>query len=183
MALALHARDDPWLDPASRPGELVRVLLEFAAEQQEPPVLYYQDDPAMSAISRRRDALLGAFRFLMPDAELVEALADKAGFEALAERWGCRRPRRGSSPPTTRLRRALSTCRIPSSSSRPGTLPGGRVSGSRPSKPCDPEALRGLMRELGTVTSRFVVQTRISGPETRIDSYHVYVDAAGERRR
>ena len=29
------------------------------------------------------------------------------------------------------------------------------------------------------MTSRFVVQTRISGPETCIDSYHVYVDAGG----
>jgi D-aspartate ligase len=169
----------PWLDPASRPGELVRVLLEFAAEQDEPPVLYYQDDPAMSAISRRRDALLGAFRFLMPDAELVEGLADKAGFAALGERLGL------PTPPT----RVVTADEVAAASAldlpypvivKPARHVAGwpAVSGSKAVEAADPEALRGLMRELGTVTSRFVVQSRIPGPETRIDSYHVYVDAA-----
>ena len=127
----------PWLDPASRPGELVRVLLEFAAEQQEPPVLYYQDDPAMSAISRRRNALLGRSASPMPTLELVEALA-QAGSQALAERLGLPTPHAGHRlhGRATGRGEALSTCRIPSSSSRRGTSPGGRRSaGPRPSKP------------------------------------------------
>jgi predicted ATP-grasp superfamily ATP-dependent carboligase len=54
-----------------------------------------------------------------------------------------------------------------------------RVSGSKAVEAGDRAALARVVRQLGAATPLLVVQARIVGPESRISSYHVYVDAAG----
>src|SRR6266568_9287802 len=66
--------------------ELVNLLVRFARSQPEPPVLYYQEDGHLLFVSRFRERLREAFRFVIADATLVEDLVDKARFQALAHR-------------------------------------------------------------------------------------------------
>jgi predicted ATP-grasp superfamily ATP-dependent carboligase len=170
----------PWLDPAAQAGALVQALLDFAASQDEPPVLYYQNDAAMLAISRGRDALGEAFRFLMPDAELVDALADKEGFAALAAQLELPVPLTrviGADDPAAAAAVDLPYPVIVKPARHD---PGWRtVSSSKAVQAGDFTALRRIAHELGPAAPRLVVQAHIPGPETRIDSYHVFVDAAG----
>jgi hypothetical protein len=74
--------DRSWKDP----NALVERLLEFGRAQPQPPVFYYDGDADLLLVSRHRAQLREAFRFVVPEAELVEALVDKARFQALAER-------------------------------------------------------------------------------------------------
>src|SRR5215208_39397 len=74
------------VDPATDPEGAVSQLLEFAGRQHEKPVLFYDGDWDLLLVSRHRDRLGEAFHFVVPDAELVEDLVDKARYQALAER-------------------------------------------------------------------------------------------------
>ena len=70
----------------ARHPSLIEALLEYAQGQREPPVLFYESDWSLLFVSSHRDRLATAFRFLMPDPELVQELLDKRRFQALAER-------------------------------------------------------------------------------------------------
>src|SRR5207247_9910155 len=75
------------------PGAQGDVLVRFAEAQPEPPVLYYEEDRELLLVSRFRDRLARAFRFVVADADLVEALVDKARFQELAARLDLPVPR------------------------------------------------------------------------------------------
>src|SRR5215831_6788909 len=57
-----------------------------ASAQPERPVLFYEEDAQLLLVSRYRERLAQAFRFVVADAALVEDLVDKARFQDLAER-------------------------------------------------------------------------------------------------
>ena len=73
-----------WSDPWRHPDVLAGTLLAFGAAQPEPPVLFYEEDGDLLFISRWRETLARAFRFVVPDATLVEDLVDKERFQQLA---------------------------------------------------------------------------------------------------
>ena len=56
--------------------------------QSEQPVLFYEQDEHLQFISRHRERLARAFRFVIADATLVEDLLDKGRFAALAKQHG-----------------------------------------------------------------------------------------------
>lgn len=62
------------------PERTVSSLTEWAGQHASPPVLFYQTDMDVLWISRFRDRLASHFRFVLPDAEMVEDLVDKARF-------------------------------------------------------------------------------------------------------
>src|SRR5207302_1598739 len=68
------------------PERQAQELLNFATSVASSPVLFYQGDPDLLMVSRHRDALGRSFRFIVPGAELVEDLVDKARFLLLARR-------------------------------------------------------------------------------------------------
>jgi CelD/BcsL family acetyltransferase involved in cellulose biosynthesis len=78
----------PWDDFAGNVEELIEQLVAFGKAQSSPPVLFYQEDAQLILISRHREQLARAFRFVVPDATLVEDLLDKARFQTLAKRRG-----------------------------------------------------------------------------------------------
>src|SRR4051812_31663819 len=90
--VARHSRHVVATIDEDRP-DLVEALLDHAAAAPEPPVLFVQTDAALLLVSRERARLLGPYRAALPAAELVEDLADKARFQALAERLGLDVPR------------------------------------------------------------------------------------------
>jgi predicted ATP-grasp superfamily ATP-dependent carboligase len=136
-------------------------------------------------VSRYREELAPAFRFAIADAELVEDLLDKARFQALAERLSLPvpagrhiRPIDGTSTepvdltypivvkPLTRRDRDL-----------PWAAIGNVAKAIRVETPAD---LSALWPRLAATSVGFLAQELVPGPESRIESYHVYVDERGE---
>src|SRR5689334_21966635 len=74
--------------------------MRLAGAERHPPLLFYEEDAQLLLVSRQRERLARAFRFIVPDAALTEDLVDKARFQVLAERLGL------PVPPTRRIRPA-----------------------------------------------------------------------------
>lgn len=84
-----HARTRlPWEDFSKDPEALLETLLRFGKAQNARPVLFYEEDAQLLFVSRHRERLKEAFRFVVADATLVEDLLDKARFQDLAQRHG-----------------------------------------------------------------------------------------------
>jgi predicted ATP-grasp superfamily ATP-dependent carboligase len=177
-----HALD--WIDPFTFPDQLVDLLVRYGQAQDRPPTLFYQDDASLLLISRHRTRLARAFRFVVPEATLVDDLADKARFQALAERIGLPVP----------AARAM----YPASESPPTDLPfeGPFIVKPLMRRPESWSPIAGtskalLLRSLAELQlwwprlahARIPVlaQALVPGPERGIESYHVYVDERGER--
>jgi len=171
-----------WVDHWTQQGALVERLMRFAASQPAPPVLFYQSTGDLLTVSRHRERLGEAFRFVIAPAQLVEDVTDKSRFQGLAERLGL------PVPPTRHL--------------RPRSDPGGWdvdvrfpvvlkpvirqyerwstvESDAKALRVDSKEALRELWPRLATVDVEVLAQELIAGPESRIESYHPYVDESG----
>jgi predicted ATP-grasp superfamily ATP-dependent carboligase len=73
---------------------LVRAGRRLAATWGAPVPLFYDNDDRLALVQDYRDALAPHFALLLNERSLGEALLDKAGFQALAERRGLPVPRR-----------------------------------------------------------------------------------------
>lgn len=172
----------PWKDFWENSENLVEALLRFGAAQPEPPVLFYQEDSQLLLVSRNRDRLAHAFRFVMAHAELVESLVDKGRFLELAERHSLpvpatRRiqPAADSQPPDLGLR--FPVVIKPLMRDHRWSVIGGAGKAVLAETPL---ALQELWPRLSAAGIDLLVQELISGPETQIESYHVYADERGE---
>ena len=168
----------PWVDPAADPDGFVDAVVEFARRQDEPPVLFYEGDWDLLAISRHRERLAQTTRFLLPGEELVEDLLDKARFQRLAQRLDLPVPRAVADPgngqppfplpvvikPLTR--NSATWCQV--------------AGNAKAIEVGSAEALASVASRLRAAGVDLLVQESVPGPETSIESYHVYVDAAGE---
>jgi D-aspartate ligase len=162
----------------NRDEELARRLLQYGLSQPEPPVLFYQWNNQLLFVSRHREQLVQAFRFVIADAGKVEAMADKARFQALAEALSLPvpatrvlRPGPATSPPDLSI---LGFPLIVKPHQRDGRWK--TIEPFRKALRVDtPEALCALWPKL-SVIGVVVAQQYIGGPESRIESYHVYVD-------
>lgn len=160
---------------------LVDRLLRFGAAQAEKPVLYMEEDAQLLMVSRHRDRLSSVFRFALADGDLVETLVDKGRFQVLAERLELPVPRTqrlspqpGSEAPDLDLRFPLIVkplTRRPPWDEIEGLGKAIRLDGH--------DELRALWPRLIPVGIDLLAQELIPGPETRIESHHVYIDADG----
>jgi len=172
----------PWQNAWENPEQLVESLVRFGQAQPEPPCLFYQEDRTLLLVSRHRERLREAFRFVVPDAELVEQLVDKARFQALAARLDLPVPAaRVITPgdpvpgddfpiPFPIILKPL--VRIPARW-EPLAGPGKATSVS------DLRALRDLWPRIMAANLPILAQEMVPGAETSIESYHVYVDERG----
>ena len=171
----------PWVDHWRRPSEAADQLCAFAATQAEPPVLMPQTDGDLFVASRFREQLGNVFRLVLADAGLVEALADKAAFARLGEQLDLPvPPSRVLDPRTTGwhdvdLPAPLIVKPLLRDSGRWSPLGGG----AKATQVADEAALRELWPTLEELELPVLVQRSIPGPESRIESYHAYVDPAG----
>jgi CelD/BcsL family acetyltransferase involved in cellulose biosynthesis/predicted ATP-grasp superfamily ATP-dependent carboligase len=181
---ALHSRHAqarlPWPDFSDDAERLVGKLVEFAKAQPTPPVLFYEEDAQLLLISRFRDRLAPAFRFVIADAELVENLVDKARFQNLAERHGLPVPaaRRfhpaAQNPDTLELRFPIvlkPLTRLTRWNDNAGLHKAYAAE--------DAQALRALWPQLVALDLEMLAQELIPGAEAQIESYHCYVDRGG----
>lgn len=172
----------PWNDFSENADGLVGMLLLFGAAQSEPPVLFYEEDTQLLIVSRNRNRLAQHFRFVVADAEMVEDLVDKIRFQALAERLSLPvpatrrlRPSVGSTPSELDLSFPL----IVKPATRDRNWSGIGMAG-KAHQIDSPAALRELWPRLAASGQDLLAQELIPGPETRIESYHVYVDRRGD---
>jgi len=172
----------PWHNAWERPEELVDALVRFGQAQPEPPALFYQEDRTLLLVSRYRDRLREGFRFVVPDAELVEQLVDKSRFQALAGRLDLPVPKArviapGDPAPGDDFDIPFPIAlkplvRIPS---RWEPLAGPGKATSLDSL----DELRALWPRIMAANLPILAQELVPGPERCIESYHAYVDERG----
>jgi D-aspartate ligase len=171
----------PWIDPWERQDELVDALVAFAVAQAEPPVLCPQTDATLLLASRHRERLAERFRLALADAELVEQLVDKGRFQLLAAEHALPVPRAqrlrpvpGGPLPALEVPFPLvikPLTRTPDWTSLAGS--------SKALHVLEPGDFAAAWPELSQLTTELLAQQLIAGPESRIESFHVYVDESG----
>jgi len=170
-----------WDDFEKNPGALVDALVGFGKAHAERPVLFYEEDSQVLLVSRFRERLAEAFRFVVADAGLVEDLLDKGRFQGLAQRRGLPVPRAQRLDPRN-FEPADLGLSFPVIVKPLTRLDGWNEAFGLRKALCadDAEALRGVWPELQALGLEVLAQEFILGAENRIESYHCYVD--GERR-
>jgi D-aspartate ligase len=170
-----------WADPDGEADRLLAMLLEHAAGQSERPVLFFQSDQFTLFVGRHREALAQAFRLLIAEQTLLEDLVDKFRFRILAEQLGL-------PVPTSRVFDAASDRVDDGPLPLPLLIkPASRDDRWKELEPSgkairvDSEAdLTGLRSRLIAFGRPVLLQHVVPGPESRIESYHCYVDDRGE---
>lgn len=181
-AWSRRARSIGWADPEATPDRLLDLLLEHGHEQSDKPVLFYQSDSFAHFVGKYRQELASAYRILIPDQALLEDLLDKLRFRSLADRLGLPVPAsRVFDPRKERI----------DEEQWAGPLlikPSGRDARWTALEPAGKAIRVDTAAELRTRLPRLeeygrpvLLQEVIPGPETRIESYHCYVDQRGER--
>lgn len=168
----------PYFDSRTEPEARVAAVVAYAERQSEKPVLFYDNDWSLLLVSRHRARLASALHFVVPEPDLVEALVDKERFQELSERLSLPVPRarrvRLSETVEVDLRYPLVV--KPLTRDHATWRPVARAKAIRVG---DPAALRELGRRLAGSALDVLLQEEVPGPESRIESYHVYADADG----
>jgi D-aspartate ligase len=171
-----------WTQAPSEDERLLAQLLDYARRQPSPPPLLFTSDPALMFVSKHRDELAKGFRFAVASRDHVEALVDKGRFAVLAESLDLRVPR-------TRVLERLPE-RVPEDLKllsfplivKPylrGRLWHELVESAKAALVRDAAELATLWPRLAALATPILLQESIPGPESRIESYHVYVDSNG----
>jgi len=171
-----------WADHWTQRDLLIERLLRFGSAQPVRPVLFYQSTGDLLMISRHRERFRDAFRFVIGDGQLVEDLTDKSRFHALAERLGLPVPRTQLIDPAESeagWKRETSFPLLLKPVTRQWDRWGRIAPDSKAITVENRTALEALWPRLTTVGTKLVAQELIPGPESRIESYHTYVDDAG----
>ena len=164
------------LEGAESAQEIVRRLLEFGASCPEPPVLYYQADADLLMVSRNRLLLAERFRFLLAEPDLIEAITNKLRWFQLAQRLDLPVPATVAFDPEHAKDLPFPVV------IKPAAHELGAVGTSRLEKAFairSPAELAHRFPDLNDLPAGLVAQQMIPGPESSIESYHVYVDAGG----
>ena len=156
---------------------LVDELVRFGAAQPERPVLFYEEYAQLLLVSRHRDRLKEAFRFVVADPDLVESLVDKSRFGALAERLSLPVPPTRPIEPTREAAAHLGL-RFPIVIKPLMRVPAWEAiaEGQKALQVETAAALDALWPRLQALGGSLLAQELVPGPESRIESYHVYVD-------
>lgn len=169
-----------WIDPWKHPDALLERLLEFALAQRDQLILFYDGDWELLLVSRERERLAKAFRFVVAAPELVEDLVDKSRFQVLSERLALPVPQafRLSSgddvTPAAGLRFPVIV--KPLTRQHATWRP---IVGAKAARVDSLRALESLWTTLAAAGVDVLVQELVPGGEDRIESYHVYVDVDG----
>lgn len=169
---------DHWRDQEGVADE----LLAFAASQAQRPMLVPQTDGDLMTTSRQRKRLAKAFHLLLAEPELVEALVDKRRFANLASELDL------PVPPSQRLDPARHAAtdvglRFPLVI-KPLVRDYARWSRvEREAKAvavASAEALAAIWPRLVELELEVLAQELIAGPESTIESHHVYIGPDGD---
>jgi D-aspartate ligase len=165
------------VDPAVDPDGMIDRLLAYASTQSDRPVLFYDSDWDLLLVSRERDRLRESFRFVVADADLVEAVVDKAQFQALSDCFDLPVPHAEkivAGDAWTNDRGLVFPVIV-----KPLTRDENTWHSVAHGKAAHVDSQAELDRTLGVLGEcglDALVQEAVPGAEDRIESYHVYVD-------
>ena len=173
----------PWADPLLDPAGFVALLMAFAEDRPEPPVLFCGGDFDLLAISRARQTLTTRYRFVLADPDLVEDLVDKRRFLDLSERLGLPTPRTAlvGAGTTSRVATALRFPVVVKPVTRDDARWGAMAAGAKVLEIGSTAELDAALERFDSAGIDVLVQEVVPGPEERVVSYHVYVDPGGSR--
>jgi D-aspartate ligase len=162
-----------------RDDKLVERLMQYGQSQPEPPVLFYPCDDSLLFVSRHREELSEAFRFTIADAATVEALVDKVRFSTLAEELSLPVPATlilvpGSDPSPPDMSHLGFPLII--KPHRRNQMWGSVEPTHKALRVDDMEEFQSVWPRLSTLGQTIVAQQHVGGPESRVESYHVYID-------
>lgn len=170
----------PWKDFSANADTLVESLVRFGQAQRELPVLFYEEDAQLLLVSRCRDQLAQAFRFVITEASLVEDLVDKARFQGLAERHGLPVPPARHFHPVASEPDDLDLCFPVIIKPLTRTNRWNASFGLRKALAVESAAaLHALWPQLVEVGVDLVAQELVPGAETQMETYHCYIDRTG----
>ncbi len=170
-------------DPDSHNDDLLEPLLAWGRAQPVRPLLYYQWDGHLLFVSRHRERLAETFRFVVDSPERVETMLDKQRFLTLAADLGLPVP-----PARPVLAAASSPSELADLTYPVVVKPVDRTDdrwkhfehlgkARRIESGAQLEALWPSLVEFGRSV---LFQQLIPGPESCIESYHVFVTPEGE---
>jgi len=171
---------DGWLDDTGlNEDHLIDSLLDAAGAHDSPATLFYQLDDHLLFASRHRDRLSRGLRFVVPAAQLVEQLVDKAAFSRLAVDLDL------PVPPTWVVDVADPERHV-ANLPLPVVIKPLRREGSWGSSQSTKAVLAQRRNDVLDLLSRLsghhdkvIAQILVPGPESRVESYHVHVEASG----
>lgn len=176
-------------DPLNNAEQFIADLSELGMGLPGRPVLFYNNDGILRLIAKNRARLEPYYRFLMPDAELVEDLSDKGRFVRLSQRLDLPVPCTITSREALTADEALQQL-SPPCVLKPGSRPTDwfgsdliRAEGGKPQKVFradTPEEFRRLYPRLRQYTDDFVMQRYIEGGDDCIYSFHTYFNRDSE---
>lgn len=176
------ARILPLDTAAMSEDEFIEALMAFGAGEAQQPVLFFEEDAHLLMVSRHRHRLAAAFRFVLPQADFIEQLVDKARFQQLAQEKKLPVPRArvlhpgpDSSAPDLDLSYPIVV--------KPLTRRESWAAIEQRGKAIQLDHGKDLAALWPTFTAagiELLAQELIPGPESCIESYHVYVDHEGE---
>jgi predicted ATP-grasp superfamily ATP-dependent carboligase len=151
-------------------------LAAVAAAQADSPVLYYGDDATLLLVSRHRERLAEAARFVIASETLIEGLTDKLSFGALAARLGLPVPPAQAVSPARQEPQDIDlpfpvVVKPRLHANAWDTL----VGGAKALVADSPGDLLGIWPALAATGIELLAQEYVPGPETAIESYHAYV--------
>ena len=170
------------IDPRRHPHELLERLLRLGAGEAESPVLYYDGDFELLFISRFREQLRERFRFVIAAPDLVEDLVDKVRFRRFAITHDLPVPptvvlAATGRPPELELSFPVVVKAAMRDSHLWDSLAPSKVVQARTQ-----DELWALWPRFAALGGQLVVQELVPGPETSVESYHVYLDEEGQVR-
>ncbi|WP_170319342.1 hypothetical protein [Polyangium spumosum] len=175
-------------DPATNPDRTAEDLVVLAERTGGRPALFYGTDAMLLCVSRHRGVLSRHYRFLMPPAERIEELVDKARFAALARRLGLPVPATVTSEEAGSRAEVLARVPLPCAI-KPVNHTGFRASaavkeeGGLPRKALfawTPEELDKRLAQMRRSGCAFVVQRYVRGGDDHITSFHAWMNGRGE---
>ncbi len=179
-----RSRHVHWSLGARAPGDerIVDDLLAFAHTLPARPVLYPCTDEGLLIASRHRQVLGTRYDMVLADADLIERLVDKGRFNALASDLGLPVPRstliRAADPADREVGLCFPLIVKPAARHpRWATVAKGKALVID-----SPDALCSLRERLRPGGIDLIAQELIPGPETKVESYHAYIDASGRVR-
>jgi predicted ATP-grasp superfamily ATP-dependent carboligase len=171
-----------WASPWEQTEQLVQNLIDFGKTQAEAPVLFYESDGELLMVSRYRKRLSEFFKFVVPDQTLVEDLVDKERFQALAKRLSLPVPAAIRLHPDSKFEADQLDLRYPiiiKPLTRRPELWRTVTAAGKALRIESAAELTELWPRLAASGVEVLAQELIDGPETQIESYHVYVNADG----
>lgn len=169
-----------WVDD---PDGAIDALIEWGSQQSSKPVLFYQGDHDMVAISRARERLAPLFRFVLPPAELLEDLSDKLRFARLCESGDLPVPKTLLLEAGCDVRETLKDWNDFPSVFKPAMRNNWYQMIGKFQKALrleSREELEALIPKIDTRDAAFVLQAAVEGGEENIVSYHAYIRPSGE---